>query len=181
MPYEPPPELAALSLAEIAALVVSRKLPPLDQWSPERVGGSEMRIAADGRWYHQGGEIRRAAMVRAFSSLLMRDAVGQHWLITPQERLAIEVEDAAFIAVDVKQEGDSLAFRLNTDDLVVAGRDNPIRAEGDPDTPKLYLGVRYGTEARLNRSTYGQLIEIALESGALSVSSQGVTFPLVPA
>jgi hypothetical protein len=181
MPYEPPPELAALSLAEIAALAAERKLPPLDQWRPASEGDSEMRIAADGRWFHQGGEIRRPAMVRAFSSLLMRDSAGQHWLVTPQERLSIAVDDAAFIAVDVKRERDALAFRLNTDDLVVAGPGNPIRAEGDPDTPALYLGVRHGAEARLNRSTYGQLVEIALESGSLVVTSQGATFPLVPA
>jgi uncharacterized protein len=181
MPYEPPPELAALSLAEIAALVADRKLPPLDQWTPAHTGDSEMRIAADGRWFHQGGEIRRPAMVRAFASLLMRDAAGQHWLVTPHERLSIAVDDAAFVAIDVKQEGEALAFRLNTDDLLVAGPDNPIHAEGDPDTPALYLGVRYGTKAKLNRSTYGQLIEIALESGILSVSSQGAAFPLVPA
>ncbi len=181
MPYEPPPELAALSLAEIADRVAARKLPPVDQWSPESQGESGMRIAADGRWFHEGGEIRRPAMVRAFAGLLTRDAQGRHWLVTPQERLAIEVEDAAFIAVDVKQEGDALAFRLNTDDLVIAGPDHPIVARGDPDVPAIYLGVRHGTEARLNRSTYGQLIDLALAGGALSVSSQGMAFPLVPA
>jgi uncharacterized protein len=180
MPYEPPPELAALSLAEIAALVDARELPPLGDWQPAHAGDSEMRIAADGRWFHQGGEIRRPAMIRSFSSLLMRDDAGQHWLVTPHERLAIAVEDAAFIATDVKQEGASLAFRLNTDDLIVAGPDNPIRAIGDPDTPALYLEVRHGAQARLNRSTYGQLVEIALSDGGLSVQSQGVTFPLVP-
>ena len=74
MPYEPPPELAAMSLAEIAGLVEARRLPPVDQWRPERQGESHMRIARDGRWFHQGGEITRPAMVRAFSTLLMRDA-----------------------------------------------------------------------------------------------------------
>lgn len=180
MPYEPPPELAGLSLAEIAELVASRKLPPVDRWVPERSGESHMRIAADGRWYHEGGEITRAAMVRAFASLLWRDDAGQHWLVTPQEKLSIEVEDAAFIAIDVKQEGDALAFRLNTDDLVIAGPDHPIRAAGDPDVPALYLGVRHGTEARLNRSTYAQVVEIAL-SQDLTVTSRGATFSLVPA
>ena len=54
-------------------------------------------------------------------------------------------------------------------------------AAGDPETPALYLTVRHGTEARLNRSTYAQLVEIALEGGELAVSSQGATFALVPA
>ncbi len=181
MPYDPPPNLAALSLAEIAALVEARKLPPLDQWHPERTGDSEMRIAADGRWFHQGGEITRPAMTRAFASLLMRDAAGQHWLVTPAEKLTIAVDDAAFIAVDVVNQGDALAFRLNTDDTVIAGPDHPIRAAGDPDVPALYLSVRHGCEARLNRSTYAQLIELALQGEHLTVSSQGVTFSLVPA
>lgn len=181
MPYEPPPELAALSLAEIADLVAARKLPPIDQWAPEHSSDSLMRIAADGRWFHDGGEITRAAMVRAFASLLKRDADGQHWLVTPQEKQSIAVEDAAFIAIDLKREGDALAFRLNTDDLVIAGPDHPLRVSGDPDTPAIYLAVRHGVEARLNRSTYSQLIEIALEGGALEVSSQGARFSLVPA
>lgn len=180
MPYEPPPELAALSLAEIAALADARELPPLSDWQPTREGDSEMLIKADGRWFHQGGEIRRPAMIRAFASLLMRDDSGQHWLVTPHEKLTIAVEDAAFIAVDVKQEHSSLAFRLNTDDLVVAGPDSPISALGDPDTPSLYLEVRYGTQARLNRSTYLQLVEFALSEGNMSVQSQDVTFALVP-
>ena len=119
-------------------------------------------------------------MVRAFASLLTRDACGRHWLVTPHEKLSIEVEDAAFIAVDVKQESGSLAFRLNTDDLIIAGPEHPIIARGDPDVPAIYLGVRNSAEARLNRSTYGQLVEIALTGGGLAVTSQGMIFPLVP-
>ena len=181
MPYEPPPELGNLSLDQVAALVAERKLPPVDQWHPARSGDSEMRIAADGRWYHQGGEITRPAMVRAFASLLTRDADGQHWLVTPHERLTIAVEDAALVAVDGKQVDGSLTFRLKTDELVIAGPDHPIRAAGDPDTPALYLAVRHGIEARLNRSTYLQVAEIALPGEGLSVVSQGVAVPLVPA
>ena len=180
MPYEPPPELAGLSLAEIAALVDARKLPPLDQWQPARSGESDMRIAGDGRWYHQGGPITRPAMVRAFASLLMRDDQGQHWLVTPHERLSIAVEDAAFVAVDVKLEQGALAFRLNTDELILAGPEHAIVARGDRDTPAIYVAAHHGTEARLNRSTYAQLIEIALQGGELAVTSQGVRFALVP-
>lgn len=185
MPYEPPPELAALSLEQIATLVADRSLPPVDQWAPAAEADSRMRIAADGRWYHDGGAITRPAMVRAFSSLLTRDQDGRHWLVTPQERQSIEVEDAAFVAVDLKRSsgdkgGDALAFRLNTDDLVIAGPDHPIVARGDADTPALYLGVRHGLEARLNRSTYAQLAELAIESGDLSVTSRGARFSLVP-
>ncbi|MCB2066509.1 MAG: DUF1285 domain-containing protein [Erythrobacter sp.] len=181
MAYDVPPDIASLSLLEIAEAVAARRLPPVDQWQPQASGDSLMRIAADGRWFHDGGQITRPAMVRAFSSLLWRDETGQHWLVTPYERQSIAVEDAAFVAVDVVRHGDALAFRLNTDDTVIAGPDHPIIARGDPETPALYLAVRHGTEARLNRSTYGQLAELALESGDLSVASQGQRFSLVPA
>ncbi len=181
MPYEPPPDLSQLSLSEIAALVEARKLPPVEQWQPTATSDSLMRIGADGRWFHDGGEVRRPAMIRAFASLLIRDEAGAHWLVTPHEKQAIAVEDAAFIAIDVKQQDGALVFRLNTDDLVIAGPEHPILARGDRDTPALYVAVRHGTEARLNRSTYAQLAEIALAGGDLTVTSQGQIYPLVPA
>ncbi len=181
MPYQPPPDLAGLSLAEIAKQVAQRKLPPVDQWAPAREGDSKMRIAADGTWFHDGSPITRPAMVRAFSGLLTRDSDGQHWLVTPHEKLAIAVEDAAFQAVDAVRKGDGIAFRLNTDDLIVAGPGHPLRAAGDADIPALYLGVRGGLEARLNRSTYAQLAVIALAEGDdWSVTSLGQRFSLVP-
>ena len=182
MPYQPPPDLAGLNLSEIAAQVAARKLPPVEQWTPERIGDSRMRIAADGSWFHDGSPITRPAMVRAFSGLLVRDADGQHWLMSPFEKLHIEVEDAAFVAVDMAERDGALAFRLNTDELVVAGPDHPLTARGDAETPALYLGVRRGTEARLNRSTYAQLVEHALAKGDdWTVTSEGETFSLIPA
>ena len=180
MPYEPPPYLAELTLAEIAEQVEQRKLPPVEGWAPQKSGDSHMRIAGDGTWYHEGDPIRRPAMVRAFSGLLTRDESGQHWLVTPFEKLTIEVEDAAFVAVDCTSTEGDLAFRLNTDDLIIAGPDNPLRIAGDPDTPAIYLLVRRGCEARLNRSTYTQLAEIALDTAGDDwiVSSQGALFSL---
>lgn len=184
MPYEPPPYLAGLTLGEIADLVAQRKLPPVEGWAPQVSGDSAMRIAADGTWFHEGGEIRREAMVRAFAGLLKRDEEGQHWLVTPFEKLTIEVEDAAFIAVDCVRADDALVFRLNTDDIVIAGPDHPLRAEGDADAPALYLTVRRGCEARLNRSTWTQLADIALAEGAEAnswqVTSKGEAFTLLP-
>jgi uncharacterized protein len=188
VPYDPPPDLAALSLAELAEAVVARHLPPLEHWTPAQTGDSLMRIAADGAWFHDGGRITRPAMTRAFSSLLLRDSHGQHYLVTPFEKLTIEVEDAAFIATDMQVRHDVagqavLAFRLNTDDVVLAGPDHPLRVAGTAEVPAFYLTVRHGTEARLNCSTYEQLIEYALTLSspeALAVESGGAHFGLLP-
>ncbi|OYX67075.1 MAG: hypothetical protein B7Y88_02625 [Sphingomonadales bacterium 32-64-17] len=182
MPYDAPPDLASLSLEQIARAVEERRLPPVERWTPSEQIDSLMRIAADGTWFHDGSPINRPAMVRAFSSLLVKDDSGQHWLMTPQCRQSIAVDDAAFIAVDLKIAQDALAFRLNTDELLVAGPDHPLRAEGDPECPAIYLGVRHGTEARLDRATWLQLAEHALAEGRdeLAVTSAGAKFSLVP-
>lgn len=182
MPYEAPPDLAGMSLLDIAAAVEARKLPPVERWNPAETADSHMRIAADGTWFHEDRPIARPAMVRAFASLLMRDDKGRHWLVTPQCRQSIVVEDAAFVAVDMQEREGALAFRLNIDELVVAGPHHPLRATGDPETPAIYLSVRHGCEARLDRSTWLQLAEHALASGdGKSVTSQGARFPLTPA
>lgn len=183
MAYEVPPDLAGLSLLEVAEQVAMRRLPPVDRWKPEVTSDSHMRIAADGTWHHEGSPITRPAMVRAFASLLWRDpASGQHYLVTPQYRQTIAVEDAAFIATDMRVDQDALAFRLNTDEFVIAGPQHPLRAAGDRDAPAIYLAVRHGCEARLDRSTWLQLAQHALEQdeGELAVSSLGARFPLVP-
>ena len=105
MPYEPPPELAGLTLAEIAELVAARKLPPVDQWAPAREGDSLMRIAADGRWYHDGGEITRPAMIRAFASLLWRDearsALTQFARTAPPQRFGADIRKAQAILQEI--------------------------------------------------------------------------------
>ncbi|BBC73737.1 conserved hypothetical protein [Altererythrobacter sp. B11] len=182
MPYAPLPDLSSLSLLEIAEAVDQRRLPPVEQWQPGEKADSHMRIAADGTWYHEDRPIRRPAMVRAFSSLLMRDAEGQHWLMTPQCRQSIAVEDAAFRAVHMQVKEGALAFRLNTEEFVLAGPDHPLRAEGDAETPAIYLAVRHGCEARLDRATWLQLAEHALAAGDdLAVESLGARFSLVPA
>jgi uncharacterized protein len=179
MPYDPPPDLASLSLAQIADLAAQRKLPPVEQWNPEKTGNSEMRIAADGRWYHQGGEIARPAMVRAFSSLLRREADGGFSLVTPQERLSIEVEDAPFLAVEMQSEGDGatrkLGFRLNTDDLVIAGPEHRIEMR-----PLPYLHVRARLWAKLARPVYYEMAELALEEAGNppGIWSGGQYFPV---
>ncbi|HEX8513257.1 MAG TPA: DUF1285 domain-containing protein [Allosphingosinicella sp.] len=184
MPMTPPPDdLAGLSLAEIARLAEEKKLPPVDKWNPSHCGDSEMRIARDGTWHHQGSPIGRQAMVRLFSTILRREPDGRFVLVTPVEKLDIEVEDAPFVAVELKAEGEgrsaSLAFRLNTGDLVVAGPDHPLRFEAGPEGPHPYVRVRGGLEALVARPVYYELAELALAGGdPPGLWSGGAFFPM---
>ena len=182
----PPDDLSGLSLAEIARLAEEKKLPPVDRWNPSHCGDSEMRIARDGTWFHQGSPIGRPAMVRLFATILRREPDGSFVLVTPVEKLDIEVEDAPFVAVEVKADGEgramSLAFRLNTGDVVVAGPDNPLRFESGPEGPHPYLTVRGGLEALIARPVYYELAELALARGdPPGLWSGGAFFPMEPA
>ena len=184
MPMSPLPDLASLSLADIARLAEENKLPPVDKWNPTHCGDSEMRIARDGTWFHQGSPIGRPAMVRLFSTILRREPDGGYVLVTPVEKLDIVVEDAPFQAVELKIEGEGtatkLAFRLNTGDLVAAGPEHPLRFAAGEDGPRPYLHVRGGLEALVARSVYYELAALALanDESPVGVWSNGAFFPL---
>ncbi|MBN8814465.1 MAG: DUF1285 domain-containing protein [Sphingomonas sp.] len=187
MPMEPPPDLASLSLADIAQLASEKRLPPVDKWHPTHCGDSDMWIARDGTWFHMGSPIGRQEMVRLFSTILRREPDGGYVLVTPVEKLDIAVEDAPFVAVEMKAEGEgrdaSLAFRLNTGDLVTAGPEHPLRFVQADDGPRPYLRVRGGLEALVVRSVYYDIAERALAGNdeTLGVWSDGAFFPLEPA
>lgn len=167
---EPPADLSALSLADIARLAAEKKLPPVDRWNPSHCGHSGMRIARDGTWFHEGSPIGRAAMVRLFSTILRREPDGRYVLVTPVEKLDIDVEDAPFLAVEVKSEGSGhdrcLAFRLNTGDMVVAGPDHPLWIEDKENSPHPYVSVRAGLNALITRPVYYELAQMALREDA---------------
>ena len=134
----PPIELQGLSLADLQRLIDERQPPPVDQWNPKRCGHSDMRIARDGTWYHQGSAIRRPEMVRLFTTVLRREPDGRHMLVTPVEKLEIDVEGTAFRAVEMASEGEGrerrIAFKLDSGDAVILGPDHPLLIS---DTPRI--------------------------------------------
>ncbi len=160
-----------------------RKRPPVESWNPSRTGSSAMRIAADGRWFYRDSEIRRPEMVRLFSSILRRDE-DAYVLVTPVERLTIEVEDAPFVAVDLEAresgEGQRLLFKTNVDDLVEVDSAHPIRVSKTSTGPRPYVLVRNRMEALILRPVYYRLVELALPgpNGRAGVWSNHVFFDL---
>lgn len=145
----------------------------------------DIRIAADGTWYHQGTPIRRAGLVRLFAGVLRRDDAGDYWLVTPAERGRIQVDDAPFVAVACTVDGrgrdQRLVMRTNTDALVTVGPGHPIRVAFDPASgePRPYVMVRDRLEALILRPVYYQLADLAVEwDGRVGVWSGGDFFAL---
>lgn len=166
-------------------------LPPVDKWNPEHCGAMDMVIRRDGSWWHEGTRITRERLVRLFSRILRRDPDGKTYLVTPIEKIEIEVEAAPFIAVRLDAEGKGrdlrIAFLTNFDEAVVAGPEHPIRVEtGTDGEPEPYVHVRGNLEALINRATFYDLAELAVEGEdaegrpVMGVWSEGVFFPLGP-
>ncbi len=154
-------------------------------WNPPFCGDIDMRIASDGTWFYQGGPIDRRPLVKLFASVLRREGE-RHFLVTPVEKVGIVVDDAPFVAVDVRRDGDALVFLTNLDDEVAAGPDDPIRVAGPPDAPRPYVHVRRGLEALIDRKTFYRLVELGetrQRDGTewFGVVSQGAFFPIAPA
>jgi hypothetical protein len=175
-----PIEIAGHSLAALAAAIEDRRLPPVERWNPPLCGHSGMRIASDGTWFHEGSPITRPAMVRLFSTVLRREPDGSHVLVTPIEKLTIDVDVTAFRAVAMTQEGEGesrrIALELDSGDALILGREHPLRmVDGAP-----RVGVRHGLEALVARSLYYEMAEVALAEGhdPAGIWSDGCFFPL---
>jgi len=163
---------------------------PVHLWNPPFCGDLDMRIARDGRWYYMGTPIGRPAMVQLFSSVIRRDG-DDYFLVTPVEKVGIQVEDVPFVAVRLEVEGQGeaqvLRFFTNVEDEVEAGPEHPLRFEIDPKTqePAPYVHVRANLEALIHRNVFYQLVELAVPceiegQGWLGVWSNGQCFPVGP-
>ena len=162
--------------------------PPVDAWNPPFSGEIDMRIARDGRWFHEGAPIGRTALVKLFASVLRREPDGRHVLVTPVEKVGIRVEDAPFLAVEMRREGagpgQALHFRTNLDDWTTAGPDRPLRFERDAGAGfKPYVHVRGRLDALLTRALVHDLVDLAVEAELagrrrIGVWSGGVFFPM---
>lgn len=169
----------------------TRGPPPVERWNPPYCGAIDMRIAADGTWYHNGTPIRRPKLVRLFSSILRREPDGRIVLVTPVECVGITVEDAPFAAVEMAVDGSGqerrISFRTNVDDLVPVDADHTLRFEEAEDGAlKPYLHVRRGLWALVSRALTYDLVDLAEEGTLdgepwLGLWAGGLFHPIAPA
>ncbi len=160
-----------------------RSLPPVERWNPPRAGEIDIRIRANGDWYHEGALIRRFAIAKLFATILRIDN-DEHYLVTPAEKLKIRVDDAPFVAVDMETDGEGrerrILFTTNVEDIVLADADHPILVEDRDGEPRPYVEVRGGLKALIARSVFYRLVDLAEEGpvGEFSVYSAGARFAL---
>ena len=157
-------------------------------WAPKHLGEIDIRIGTDGTWYHEGRVFKRPALVKLFASVLRRED-DLYYLVTPAEKLRIEVEDAPFIAtiLDIldNDRQQALVFTTNLGDKIVADDEHAIRVEVDPvsNIPRPYIHFRDNLEALISRNVFFELLNIGEEierdgKHYISISSMGFQFEL---
>ena len=176
------PDQALAGLGDAQAFA-QRGPAPVHLWNPPFCGDIDMRIAADGTWFYLGSPIGRPALVKLFSSILRKDPDG-YVLVTPVERVGIKVEDAPFLAVEMRVEGSRIGFRTQVDDFVWVDAEHPLRFEkGAAEGVKPYVRIRGDLWALVNRALFYDLVEIGVTAtfegeSWFGVPSGGLFFPM---
>lgn len=146
----------------------------------------DIEIKADGRWFHEGGEIKRPGLVALFASVLSCDDEGRYWLTTPAERGQIRVEDAPFVIIsaDIKDEMTDCQIYLsdNLDRRYLLGKAYQLEMSPHQKTGEMrpYLLLENGLTALISRPVFYELAEVAMrqsDDGHL-LTSDNMTFSL---
>ncbi|MHA3892623.1 DUF1285 domain-containing protein [Acinetobacter sp. GXMZU3951] len=151
-----------------------RSIPPLEQWQPKHCGRMDLKVLANGEWWHEGQLIKRQSLLDLFSSVLWKEE-GRFYLKTPTEQIEIEVEDEPLFVnqVDSVVIEDKRYIQLQTthDDVIIVDVAHPIFMREYAGELRPYVHVRWGINALIQRSAFFHLIEM----GTLLENEQGDT------
>ena len=151
-----------------------RSIPPLEQWQPKHCGKMDLKVFANGEWWHEGQLIKRQSLLDLFSSVLWKEE-GRFYLKTPVEQIEIEVEDEALFVNQVDStviDGQKfIQFTTTNQDVILVDEEHPIFMREFAGELRPYVHVRWGMNALIQRSAFFHLIEM----GELLENAQGDT------
>ncbi|MDH1068729.1 DUF1285 domain-containing protein [Acinetobacter johnsonii] len=149
-----------------------RSIPPLDQWHPKHCGAMDLKVLANGEWWHEGQLIKRPAMIELFATVLWKEE-DKFYLKTPVEQIEIEVEDEPLFVNQVDQVEIAgkiyLQLTTTTHDVVIVDEDHPIFMRAFQGELRPYVHVRFGINALIQRAAFFHLVEM----GELSDDAEG--------
>ncbi|AZM37490.1 DUF1285 domain-containing protein [Acinetobacter sp. WCHA39] len=149
-----------------------RSIPPLDQWHPKHCGKMDLKVKANGEWWHEGQLIKRQALLDLFTKVLWKEE-GKFYLKTPVEQIEIEVEDEPLLINHVDQieiDGKSyLQVSTTNQDVVIVDETHPIFMREYAGELRPYVHIRFGINALILRQSFYHLVNY----GSLSENAQG--------
>jgi hypothetical protein len=153
-----------LAVFQQQIILQNAALPPVDKWDPEFCGDIDIQIKHDGSWFYMGTPINRKALVKLFASVLKREN-DHYFLVTPAEKVGIQVEDSPFIITQWQKNSNKLALTTSTGNDLIVGKENPIQIFADKKTGAHlpYVLVRKNLWGRLHQNVFYQLAELGKE------------------
>ena len=149
-----------------------RSIPPLDQWHPKHCGAMDLKVKANGEWWHEGQLIKRQPLLDLFTKVLWKED-GKFYLKTPVEQIEIEVEDEPLLVNQVDQvefEGQTyLQVTTTNQDVVIVDVEHPIFMREYQGELRPYVHIRFGINALIQRNAFFHLVEY----GTLLENEQG--------
>lgn len=169
--------------------VEESKPAPVELWDPPYCGELDIRIARNGKWYYNESPIERQRLVKLFSNILKKEQ-SDYYLVTPVEKIKIQVDDVPFLVVDLEvnvvRNSQEISFKTSTNDKFSLSPVNSLRVLFNENTqePSPYVTVRKNLEGLLDRKTFYRLIEKSeynLHNGVdwLGVWSSNTFFPIL--
>lgn len=149
-------------LQQLIEQIDQQSQPPVHLWKPDYVGEIDIKIDLNGNWFHEGEPIVRDKLVRLFASILWFED-GQHYLVTPVEKLAITVADSPYLIHQMERAEDAWFATTNTHEQVLIGADHSVELRRFQEQWVPYVNIRYDLWARVNRSIYFQWVAEALD------------------
>lgn len=155
-----------------------QKMPPIESWNPTREGEIDILINSKGEWFHEGGYFERQDLARLFASILRREG-DDYFLVTPADKLKIQVEDVPFSVVLMNNTDDQISVITSLGDEVKVSSEHPLEFRQSADLIP-YVMIRNNLWAKFNQSSYYQLMDLAEETAAGYVIRSGdyeITIP----
>ncbi|RVT46745.1 DUF1285 domain-containing protein [Rheinheimera sediminis] len=175
-----------MDLKQLQLSLQQPHLAPVELWDPAFCGDIPIRIDRQGFWFYLDSKILRPELIQLFASVLTRQQQ-EYFLLTPVEKVRIQVEDAAFVIVAIElQTGDTpvLIATTNLGEQVLITAEYPLFLQAQPDGQCLpYLQLWRGLTAKFSRAAYYQLVDLALPvqvegNTKLQIDSAGMSFEL---
>ena len=88
------------------------KFPPVHLWNPELCIGQQISINREGEWFYNKSIIKNQKLVNLFASVLRKDD-DEYFLVTPSEKVPVEVEIAPYMIIDFKHNENTIELTTN--------------------------------------------------------------------
>ncbi len=159
-----------MDLNQLQKILDGQNHAPVEKWHPENCGEMDMVIRNDGSWWYMGSKINRKPLVKLFSIVLKKEG-DEYFLLTPVEKIKIQVEDVPFKIISLQQLTEKkyqyplIVMQNNVGELIPLNSEHPLEIKQDSKGyPLPYITARKNLKAKLSRAVFYEAVTLAKPS-----------------